>query len=421
MKLIWTKYAGHPGFKHGSKKSGMEGKTKQNDLNTENVLKRLLEDKHSKLYLCKNVLRIKQFLLEHGIDVDKRDIKAFVSGTRSNSQILNNFSKRKTAEIGKGFENSQQYGRIFHSDLLVLSKLRKYRTNKYYILTLIDSLSGFTFIELLSSKKAYHVVDALDHIFKRCNWLSSGQKTIISDLGSEYRNSLVKNWAKLNNVKFSMVKYRPYRGSKGSTKAENKNRVIRKLIESVLVESKSMPFSQVIIDVEKLVNNQAQPTMNNLSAKSIIQSQDPRYIAMLRLSNRYLRRKYVRRAINSKSRIELYSIVRIRLNTQKSIFVKESYGKYSQSLFIVIGIEESNLINYYRLGNLFLFKEISNCTYSSAELLKTGISYARACYLETLTTAKLLRKLEDGMIEICTAHDNTKMIATERILSYGQF
>ena len=311
----------------------MEEEKNENKGTTGKVLTRLLKDKHSKLYLCKNVSRIKEFLLQRGIDIEKNEIKAFVSGQRSNSQILNNFSKRKTAEIGKSFENSQQFGRIFHSDLLVLSKLRKYRTNKYYILTLIDSLSGFTFLELMTSKTAINVVDALDRIVKRCDWLSAGQKTIISDLGAEYRNFKVKNWARLNNVKFSMVKYRLYRGSKGSTKAENKNRLIRKLIESVLAESQSMPFNKVIVDVEKLLNNQDQPTMNNLSAQSIIQSQDPRYIAMLRLSNRIVRRKYVKRAIENKPKIGLYSIVRIRLNTQKSIFKKESYGNYSSSLF----------------------------------------------------------------------------------------
>lgn len=380
------------------------------------ILKELLKNKNSPLFLSKNINRIKRYLYENGIHIEKRAIKGILASVKSNSQITNNSSRRKTAEIGKIFETSQQFGRILHSDILVLSKLRKYRTNKYLILTLVDGLSNYILLDLLSNNKAETVINSLNGMIERTAWLPKGKKTIITDMAREYRGNVAKNWAKLNNVKFSMVRYRLYRKSKGSTPAERANRRIRKVLESLVTEKGDMNFDALIKLCERTLNNEFQPILK-MSALSTVKTQDPRYVSLLKISTKFSKRKYLRNEAFNVKPIALYSIVRIKRFKDKELISKESYGMYSESLFLIIAVEESNLVNYYRLGTLFKLEPLGKCTYSSAELLLTDLSYSKACYIQSTENMKVIRKLGNGLIEFSPFFDSVVFLGPERLLS----
>ena len=137
--------------------------------NNEHLKKAVLE-KTSPVFLSKNVDKIKQYLWQNGKIVNANEIKAYLASQKSHSQIHSNISRRKIAEVGKSFNNAQQYGRNFHTDIIVLSLNRKYNSRKRFILTLIESLSNYVCLELISNSKAYTVIAGFDRMLKRCKF-----------------------------------------------------------------------------------------------------------------------------------------------------------------------------------------------------------------------------------------------------------
>ena len=294
-----------------------------------NILKRAILEKNSPVFLSKNIKKIKQYLWQNGKDVSENEIKSYLTTQKSHSQINSNISRRKIAEVGKSFNNAQQYGRNWHTDIIVLSSNRKYNSRKRLILTLVESLSNYVYLELINDSKAETVIKAFDRMFARCKFVAKGWKTLIGDLGSEYRNNKVKEWAKLNSVKISLVKYRPERGSKGSGKAEVQNKRIRRILESIVLEKPELSMEEKIKLCEETLNSEKQSVLENMSANTVVFSQDPRYIAMVHESQKLSTRKYLREAVFKGKKLKMYDIVRVKVTNAKHIWKKESYGSFS--------------------------------------------------------------------------------------------
>ena len=396
------------------KKRMMGGEEKKSSFD---VLKSLLLDKKSSLYLSKNTKQILNYLNDNGIiDIDKNTVKSFIQSQKSFNQVTNNSSKRRISEVSKSFILPEEYFRVLHSDILVLSKKKQYRSKNYYLLSLIDSLSCYVFVESIFDTKSQSIIKAFDLMIKRSGKkFPPGVKTIIADQG--YSSLQLNQWAKNNSFIIKTVKYRPVRFSRGSSLSEQMNKRIRICIESLLVENPHLDHKKIVSLCEETLNKSKQNILGNISAIECINYQDPKYIKLLKISNRIRKRKYLRKEMLNSSTLPLYSVVRIRLNKTKSFFQKESYGVFSDSLFLIIKKIQSNFVTYYKLGSLNDMKAISEHTYSKYELLLTSIPYEKACYINSINHPKFVRNIDNNMIEYRVQNENFTFVAHKSILS----
>ena len=348
----------------------MEGKRTKGKFS---ILRKALEDEDSEIYMSKNANHVMKYLNSKGIPITKKEVKNYMLVQKSAPQLTKNTSRRKVRETSKGFSMKHEFFYSLFSDIIVLSKNRKYNTSDYLIITLGDCLSNFVMIENISSTKAKHVIAAFDRMINRCPYLPK-KSVLFVDNGIEYRSHSFMQYANENGIKMNFVNHRPEVGSRGSPQAEVMNRKLRLLIESSLVEStEKKDLRSVLKTVETTANAMPQSILNNISANEAL-LHDPKYISLLKASNRFTRRKYLRKELNNNQQLETYSIVKIKKNKDKDIFTKESYGSLSSSMFIVLRVVIQNFVPYYTLGRLFSLKEIPNVTYSGAELQLIDIS-----------------------------------------------
>ena len=330
-----------------------------------NILERALLDKSSKIYLNKNVETIKRYLKSKGIIIEPNEIKAFLLTQKSAGQISRNTSRRKIAEVSKSFTGRQSFFAQVHSDIVVLSKKRSYNSSDYLILTVVEQLTNFIYLEKVKSTSFIHISAAFQRIFDRSPYLPEKCDKLIVDNGTEYTSTNIKEFMKNVGIRMNYVQIRPVRGSKGSGIAEVQNKRIRKHLEAQMTEnSERKPLKIVLESVEEIMNTESQGCLNNISAKEAL-TLDPKYVSMLKSSNRFKKRKYLKQQMKHKENIELHSIVKIKTFTDKQIFEKkESYGVISDGLYIVMDIVNNDFVNYYKIANLFSLKPISNCSYT---------------------------------------------------------
>ena len=397
----------------------MEKRTMAVNVKNENIiLKRLLLRKSSELYMCKNVGTIQKELARYGVNIKKEKINSFLLSMRSSGQILNNHSRGKIGQISRSFILLPCYFAVMHSDILFLSKNRKYGTQKRLIVTLIDGLSGFAYLGNVSSTASNHIVAAFSSIFKRATYIPDRWKRLIVDKGSEYLSGPFQQFCAEKKIVLNYVNYRLGRQSKGSVVAEVFNRRVRRIIESLLLEDSNANFIDLLRNAERLLNMERLPILNGMSPLEAVTTQDPRYIVLLKSSNRFRRRKWLRKEIEKSKKIPLYSIVRIKLFNDKKFGYKESYGIHTKDMYVIIGFETYNSVMYYKLGYLYSLLPIGRSTYSSAEISVLNISYGFACYRQSLVDVRLKTKLSNGLVEYRIKYCDKIFIGTEKLLSY---
>ena len=389
----------------------------ENAKNENVVLKRLLLRKSSNLYMVKNIETIKKELVDLGMDISRKKIQSFLLSMRSNGQMLNNNSRRKIGQVSRSFILLPCYFRVMHSDILYLSNSRKYGTQKRLIVSLIDGLSGFAYLENVKSTSSNHIVAAFRNIFNRSSFIPEGWKRLIVDFGSEYISSSFKHFCFENKIILNYVNHRIARGSKGSGVAEVLNRRVRKVIESLVIEESNLSFSNLLRETERILNIEPLGILNGMSAIDVVRYQDPRYIVLLKSSNRLRRRKWLRKEIENDKKIPMFSIVRIKVFKDKKFGYKESYGIHSKDMYVIIGFEMYNSVCYYKLGYLFSLLPIGSATYSSREIIVLGITYAFACYKQSLIDVKLKKKLSSDLVEYEIKYTKKCFIGPLKLLS----
>ena len=380
------------------------------------LLKKLLLNPESKLYLCKNVKDIKKELTVLGKDVGIEKIRDFILSQKSSSQVINNVSSRRIAEIGRPFFIPPVYFKVFHSDVCHIGR-KVFDSKKHLILGLVCALSGYGYIESVKSTDSISIINGFKRILARSELIKSDvKKTIVLDNGVEYTNKMFKKWCSLNKFKLNFVKIRPFRLSKGSGVIEQYWRKVRRVINSLMHEQKIKDFGVLLKKAEKMLNNEGIKILDSMSPYEIVTNQDPRYIVNLRSSKRISRRKYLRKEMFGEKKIDLFSVVRVIMFRNKQKFSKESYGVYSNSLFVVIGYETVNNVHYYKLGYLWTLKPVANVSYSAAELKVTTLSFEEACYKQSLVIKNVKRKLNNGYIEFSNGYLDIVFIGPERML-----
>ena len=176
-------------------------------------------------------------------------------------------------------------------------------------------------------------------------------------------------------------------------------------------------FDNILQLVEEKMNNESLSCLGGISAKEAL-NHKPEYISMVWQSNKIKRRKYVKKEIESPSKIlPKFTLVRIVKFKDKEMFKKESYGSLSEVMFVIIDYEVHDFITYYKLGNLFTCEAMFSCTFSFYEIKVVNLSYAFACYQAQLNIDYVIAYVNNDIVFKPKGYD-TKILGPKRLLDY---
>ena len=374
------------------------------------LLDYVIKDPTSDLYLSSNTKLIKEQLQSRGYEVSKKEIRAYLLSQKFSPNVPKIPSERKMSEVSKSHVGDQTFFSHIHGDVMVLSRKRGYFTSDYYILVVVEHLSGKIFLEKMRSTRFVAVKSALQRIFSRCSELPEKLKMWTSDLGSEFVNHGFKSWMKSMGVKLNYTRRRMERGSKGASKSEIAVKKVRMILERHLSQrsnKKKERFEITLKQIEDTLSRRKQPSLKGMSAEDAIKS-DAKHVAMIRHSRRFEKRKYLKKEIQEDrlSMIDIFSIVRIKKFTKKDTFYKESYSTLSQHLFVVIDAKINDFITCYTVGSLFSLEAVSEHTFTFHELVSVPISFAYARYVECINNPGSIVSTDnnDEMIEFKPEH-----------------
>ena len=371
-----------------------------------NVLLRSLQNPKSEIYLSKDWKTIRRYFWKKNITLKKKDILSYLETNKSALQLYNTSSRRKIAEVGKSFTGPPKFFSSLHADLLALSKLKNYKTKAKYILLCVCYLSKFVYLEKCNSTAFNDQKKAWLKIFERSKYLPETFTLLTVDKGPEFASKQMINFMKSYGVKINFVQTRPYRKTKGSGIAEAHIRRCRMTLEAVVSEvGNAQSFDEILFRVESKMNAKHLSTLGGLSANEAL-THDPQYIYTLWHSNKIQKRKYIKQEIVNKSKpLSKFTVVRVYKFKDKEMFKKESYGSLSELLFVVLDYDFSDLITYYKLGHLFTFEPLSNCTFSIYELKVIEMSYALACYTAQLNIDYVVNYVHNDIVYKAKGYD----------------
>ena len=129
---------------------------------------------------------------------------------------------------------------LWQSDLLDMQAYRQQNRGIRYLLTVIDVLSKFAYVEPIKNKTGKDVKTALEKIF------SSGRKPLQlqTDSGTEFKNKVVQDYLKQENVHF----YVPH-SEQHAQVVERFNRTLKQLIWRYFTYSNKYKYLDVLPDL----------------------------------------------------------------------------------------------------------------------------------------------------------------------------
>ena len=194
-----------------------------------------------------------------------------------------------------------------------------------YIMSVLDAYTRNLKLFILKNKKKETILNELSDYMETNN---IKPKVLISDNGGEFKNDIMKEYAKANNIKLIFgLSYDPVK------QIENVNGQIRRLLSKTFVNNKNLIWYNKIKEIEDSINDYVDITF------------DPENQTVLKQIQPY--------KINDKCRIKtsVYSSnVRKLIKTGNSKYV---YIKWSTSIFIIYKVarkyKKNNMLPQYNI------------------------------------------------------------------------
>ena len=141
-----------------------------------------------------------------GVDSIYRAVKNDAKYQISRNKIRSWLQKQDTYTLHKPVRYRFKRNRVivgaideqWEADLVIMDSLSKYNNGFKYILTVIDVLSKYAWVEPIKTKTGENLVKAFEKILRK------GRKpeTFHSDKGTEFTNRLFQKYLKKNNIRF---------------------------------------------------------------------------------------------------------------------------------------------------------------------------------------------------------------------------
>ena len=386
------------------------------------ILERAILGKGSPLFLSKNVTEIGKYLNKKGFNVEDGEIKEYLAEQRSNRVIIKNNSEKKISEVSRPMILPPNFFEWINIDLCYLSRSRGYgRSSPRYIMVITCGLSLYTYYAPCTSTKSQNVIQSFQSVFDRSRWLPEKAKKCFGDKGVEWENRAVKAYLRSNGIRFYAIA--PRRGAEGERKsrgnpfAEIAIRGLRQYLERWTLDvGNDVTFKEKLLKIEEAVNLKPRSSLGGISSTDAL-TYNPVEIRNIKASNRFQKRKSLKKNLVKLAKLPLFSIVKVRSFQKKELFRKEAYGTLSKNYYCVIDVVNHDTVDYHELGSVFDLKAVSNSKFSHAELqFYSGLSVPKARYLNVLHNSEIVKR-DDMYVYLKPENCNETFYASKDILN----
>jgi hypothetical protein len=280
--------------------------------------------------------------------LNKEKIKEILSGAESYT-IHKEYHKGQRNPSYSHFKRNQ-----FQMDLVDIQALAPFNDNIRYLLAVIDTFTRFAWVRLLKDKRGETVLEAFKSILRSA---CEHPRTIVTDRGTEFYNTLFQNFCEQNNIKLLTPD-----SSIHAAYIERFNRSLQSLIYKYMTENETHRFIDKI-NPDGTLTNVFHNLMNTYNTRkhrmigtspSIAENDESVHLDMrLRMSKYYEKIKPKKRTLNIGDTV--------RISKQKGKFSR-GYKEQSQlEIFKIYQIKTKSKIPMYFLE-----------TYDGSEKLKGG-------------------------------------------------
>ena len=150
------------------------------------------------------------------------------------------------------------------------------------------------------------------------------------------------------------------------------------------------------LKLKRQVNSKPRTSLNGMSSRDVL-NEDPLHVRNIKASNRFRRRKSLRKNVISPAKLPLFAIVKVRRFAKKDgLGTKEAYGSVSRNYYCVIDVENRDHVDCHLLGSVFDLKKASDSLFSYAELkYYPEMTIPRARYYNVMNNSEIIRRDSD--------------------------
>ena len=221
---------------------------------------------------------------------------------------------------------------VWQADLIEYQDLKYYNKGFKYILLVIDVFSKKIYVEPVKRKMGSLVSEAIDKVISRSD---AAPVMLVTDAGKEFFNSKFEQVMINNNINhFKTPTKTPWKASV----VERANRTIKTKISRWMQHTDSKSWINALEDIVKSYN-QTPHSSHGLAPNSVTDKN----------SSEVYRKLYPYRKVKVDCRLQIGDIVRtIRKKTE---FEKGYTPKWSEELFKIKTVRQSNSVCWYELAN----------------------------------------------------------------------
>jgi len=219
----------------------------------------------------------------------------------------------------------------WQADLVILFDIAKHNDGYNYLLTCIDVFSKFAWARPLKAKTGSEVTAAFKDIFER-----SGRKPIKlnTDEGTEFLNKPFQTFLRERGVQFF--------SSVGDLKAavcERFNRTLKARMWRYFTTNNTYRYVDVLQRLIQSYNNSVHRTIGVAPSQVTERNQD-----LIRKRVEKAREKLYGKTVNKRRKQKLKFFVNqpVRVNSQRHVFAKAYAGTWSEEIFFIDKIYDSN-------------------------------------------------------------------------------
>ena len=199
-------------------------------------------EKHKSLLLGKSILAFYKFVCQNYANITRQDIKEFLQA-QTNYQLTYNPHKVVNKPIVSKYPNF-----LHEVDLIDASRYEKSNSGYCWIYVQCDVFSRKLFLRKMKNKEASTCASALQSVLDE---IQTTPKVLNTDLGNEFKGEFDEKCQEHGITHTFSEAYNPNQNAI----VENRNKAIRKIIRSYMVENNTMKWYDKIQDIADNLNS----------------------------------------------------------------------------------------------------------------------------------------------------------------------
>lgn len=273
-----------------------------------------------------------RLLQKHEKKIPRKDIHDWLNA--QNTYTLHKPIRRRFPRLHYNVDTIDD---VWEADLIDLQKFKSYNDDVSYLLTVIDVVSKYAWVEPLTDKSGQNVRQAFERIFDQ----GRKPRLLQTDRGKEFVADTVQNLLKEKDISYRAVRNPDIKAAI----VERFNRTLKERMWRFFTYAKNRRYIDVLQQFVKAYNNTRHNTIKMTPASVTLANA---YIALNNIDKVHQRLDKKLRPRPFKYKVNDY----VRISKTKGAFEKGYESNYSDEIFKIIRVRQRQLLPTYELEDL---------------------------------------------------------------------